>query len=101
METPLDRLDPMTLHGLMRAMMSAMYEDAIDAKHCAINGTEWDPELSRGKELERSLVTLSQCVEKAMEHGELTPFKGDYVQWLTDLGFISPRQKDVKNEQRR
>lgn len=100
MSTALDRLDPMTMHGLVRAFMSAYIEDAIDAKNCAVNGCTWDPENSRGKQLERSICMLSQCIDKAMSSGSLSPFNLDYVEWLAGLGLISPRNKDVPNEKR-
>ena len=93
MSTPLDRLDAMTLHGLMRAMMSANYEDAIDAKSSVTEGFGWSPDESRFKNLERALCTLFQCVEKSMADGSLTPFRGDYIKWLEDLGLISPKTK--------
>ncbi len=89
MEKPLDRLDLTTLHGLVRAMMTANFEDAINAKNCISLGSKWDEENSLAKSLERSLLTLSQMIEKAMASGELTPFKGDYRRWLVDIGLIS------------
>lgn len=97
MITPLDRLDPMTLHGLVRAFMAAYFEDAIDAKKAVVTGNEWPTGDTRGKALERSVCTMSQCIEQAMETGELSPFSGDYIKWLEKLGLISPRQKDVPN----
>lgn len=97
MNKPLDRLDPMTLHGIMRAMMSATYEDAIDARSSANLGVVWKDEESRCKELEHALCTLSQCVENAMMAGELTPFKGDYITWLENIGLVTKRDK-VNNE---
>lgn len=99
MMKPLDRLDALTLHGLVRAFMSANYEDAIDAKAACADGLGWNPEVTRGKELERSICTLSQCIEQSMNKGELTPFSGDYVSWMENLGLISPRKK-VTNEEK-
>jgi hypothetical protein len=90
---PLDRLDAITLHGLMRAIMSANFEDAMDAKSSVTEGYGWSPDDSRAKALEQSLCTLFQCVDKSMANGTLTPFKGDYIKWLEDLGLISPNTK--------
>ena len=96
MEKPLDRLDLATLHGLVRAMMTANFEDAINAKNCVNFGTKWDEELSEAKSLERALLTLSQMIMKAMETGELTPFSGDYRKWLVDIGLVSASKfKDI------
>lgn len=89
MEKPLDRLDLGTLHGLVRAMMTANFEDAINAKNSINLGTTWDEDNSDAKSLERALMTLSQMIEKAMFSGDLTPFNGDYRKWLVDIGLIS------------
>ena len=97
MSMPLDRLDPITIHGLMRAIMSATFEDAMDAKASVEDGLDYDPDFARGLELERSLCTLCQCVRKAMKDGELTPFQGNYVKWLTDIGLISPKPTDISD----
>ena len=91
MQTPLDRLDPVTLHGLVRALMSAFYEDAIDAKSCALQGTAWNTESSRGAELKESIGEMANKIEAAMGTGELSPFKGDYIKWLEENKMISPR----------
>lgn len=93
MTRPLDRLDTVTLHGLMRAIMSANFEDAFDAKSHLEEGMGWSLDDSRAKELERAVCTLFQCVGKAMTEGTLTPFKGDYIKWLEGLGMISPKQQ--------
>lgn len=89
MEKPLDRLDLGTLHGLVRVMMTASFEDAINAKNCATFGTQWDEDNSEAKSLERALMTLSQMIDKSMSSGELTPFNGDYRTWLVDIGLVS------------
>lgn len=91
MLTPLDRLDPVTLHGLVRALMSAYYEDAIDAKSCCIQGNPWDTEQSRGAELKDALCELANNIEAGMGSGELTPFQGNYIKWLEDKNMISRR----------
>ena len=97
MEKPLDRLDLATIHGLVRAIMTANFEDAINAKNCINYGSKWDEDNSEAKRLERSLCTLSQMIMKAMEDGELTPFSGDYRKWLVDIGMVSPSKfEDIK-----
>lgn len=89
--TPLDRLDPVTLHGLVRALMSAYYEDAIDAKACYLHGTHWNSESSRGAELKDAISELANKIEADMESGQLSPFHGDYVKWMEDNKLISHR----------
>lgn len=100
MSKPLDRLDFPTIHGIVRSMMSANFEDAMDAKRCQETGEEWDADYTRAKELERALCTLSQCISVAMTKGELTPFNGDYRTWLVNIGLVSEGKFKVENEKR-
>jgi len=100
MERPLDRLDLVTLHGLVRSMMAANFEDAFNAKNSITFGTQWDEDTSEAKGLERAICALSQLITKAMENGDLTPFNGDYRKWLVDVGLVSASRFEVNDEKK-
>ena len=43
------------------------------------------------------LYDVLDVVRKSMKNGELTPFQGNYVKWLTDIGLISQKPTDVSD----
>ena len=95
--TTFNDLDPRTREGLMRVIMEAHYNDALNAQSAFRNGNK--PQLTTNVQtLQQSLVGLIDAVGEAMRNGELTPFHGNYVDWLSQKGFIDkPQVTPVEN----
>lgn len=85
--TDLSLLDSNTLHGLMRSIMQANFNDAMRMQQLAENGLSWNDTISQAKNLEISLSSLCSAVHNAMVTGELSPF-GGYKDWLVANGYI-------------
>ena len=96
--TTVNDLDPQTLHGLMRTIMETHYTDALNAQAAFRNGNK-PPIQTNAQSLQQSIVGLIDAVGDAMRTGELTPFHGNYVDWLVSKGFIDKptRLNEVKN----
>ena len=95
--TTFNDLDPRTREGLMRVIMEAHYQDALNVQTAFRNGNK--PQLTTNAQtLQQSLVGLIDAVGEAMRNDELTPFHGNYVDWLAQKGFIDkPQVTPVEN----
>ena len=89
--TTFSDLDPRTREGLMRVIMEAHYQDALNVQSAFRNGNR--PQvMTNAQTLQQSLVGLIDAVGEAMRTNELTPFHGNYVDWLVQKGFIDKPQ---------
>lgn len=94
MNNALSLFDQPTIHGLMRVIMETHYKDALEAQQRELNGVTADEDLTNAKMLEISLSTLIQDVGNAMRNGELTPFHGNYQNWLKQRGYFEKVNND-------
>ena len=95
--TTFNDLDPRSREGMMRVIMEAHYQDALNAQSAFRNGNK-PPMTTNAQSLQQSLVGLIDAVGEAMRNGELTPFHGNYVNWLASKGFIDlPKGTNVEN----
>lgn len=96
--TTVNDLNQPMIHELMRVIMEAHYLDAINAQIAFDNGTT--PSIqTNAQTFQQSVVGLVIAVGEAMRNGELTPFHGNYVEWLVNRGFIDKPQQlnEAKN----
>lgn len=92
MTNALQLLDQATIHGLMRAIMESHYNDALDSQQRELTGAPDQVDVTHAKALEISISTLIQDVGNAMQTGELTPFHGNYLDWLKKRGYYQPKE---------
>ena len=85
--TTINDLDHQTIHGLMRSLTQAHYTDALNVQYAVRNGNK-PPIQTNAQSLQQSIVGLIDAVGEAMRTGELTPFHGNYVEWLIERGFV-------------
>lgn len=92
MTNALQLLDQATIHGLMRAIMESHYNDALDSQKRELTGEPETNDVTNAKALEIAISTLIQDVGNAMQTGELTPFHGNYLNWLRNRGYYQPKE---------
>jgi len=94
MNNALTLFDQPTIHGLMRVIMETHYKDALEAQQREMTGMPEEETVTNAKMLEISLSTLIQDVGNAMRNGELTPFHGNYQNWLKQRGYFEKKVND-------
>lgn len=100
----LSTLKPEAMRELMRLIMEAHYRDAMAAK--CWDGTGPSPSNENAMNLSVSLGGLVDAVGHAMDTGELTPFHGDYTDWLVAHGYMRGKMtgnviENIAREQRK
>lgn len=82
------RINNDTAIQLLRMIMEAHYADLVNEHNCKATGLVCEDYATEVNNLELDLHNMVETVVDAMDKGELTPFNGNYTEWLKQRGIL-------------